>query len=97
MEPIAIIQSKKANTAQSKVKGQEPCFSEIKKEANSTFERSFDARNKTVNIEPLKSFVFQNFPKGCPLRDVLAAERTILTIPEFLAKLETWQHLLRAV
>lgn len=93
------MEPKKANTAQSQVKGQEltskPWFSETKKKANSTFERSFVAR-KTVNVEPLKSFVLQNFPKG-PFRDAVLAERSVLTIPEFLGKCETWQNLLRVV
>jgi hypothetical protein len=74
-----------------------PCFFETKRKASSTFEQSIDARNRTLNIEPLKSFVSQNFPKNCPLRIVLAAERSSLTVPEFLSKMETWAYLLRSV
>lgn len=73
---------------------QEPA---TKKKTNSTFEQSIDPRNRTVNIDALKSFAFQNFPKGSPIRNVLAEERSILTVPEFLAKLETWQALLRSI
>jgi hypothetical protein len=102
MEPTTdIIRSEKTSNVQSKPRGQkiisEPCFSEVKKEANSTFERAIDPRNRTVNIDALKSFAFQNFPKGSPIRNVLAEERSILTVPEFLAKLETWQALLRSI
>ena len=102
METAAKIkQLKKTNTAQSETKSQEPaskpCFSEIKKEANSTFEQAIDPRNRTVNIDALKSFAFQNFPKGSPMRNVLAEERSILTASDFLAKLETWQALLRSI
>jgi hypothetical protein len=102
MEPPAnITQHRKTNTVQSESRSQEPaskpCFSEIKKEANSTFEQSIDPRNRTVNIDALKSFAFQNFPKGSPIRNVLAEERSILTVPDFLAKLETWQALLRSI
>ena len=68
----------------------EPNLSEEKSETYATL-----IQNKTVNIEPLKSFVFQRFPKESPLRAIILAERTILTAPEFLAKLETWQALLR--
>ena len=59
-------------------------------------EKIRSAGARTVNIDPLKSFVFQNFPKGSPIRGVLAEERSILAVPEFLAKLETWQVLLRS-
>jgi hypothetical protein len=31
------------------------------------------------------------------LRVVLAAEKSILTVPEFLSKMETWGYLLRSV
>lgn len=53
------------------------------------------AQRRTVNIDPLKSFVAQNLQKNCPLQATLLAERSLLTVPEFLAKLETWQTLLR--
>lgn len=93
--------SEKTNTMQSKTKGRkiisQPCFSEMKKEDNSTSGRSFDARNKTVNIGPLKSFVLQKFPKDCPLRLALLAERDILTFSEFVAKMETWTNLLKMI
>jgi hypothetical protein len=52
------------------------------------------AQSRTVNIDPLKAFVAQNFQKNCPLRATLLAERSVLTVPEFLAKMETWQTLL---
>jgi hypothetical protein len=103
MEPPGNIaqhrKSARAHTAQSETKSEEPaskpCFSEMKKEANSTFEQAIDPRNRTVNIDALKSFAFQNFPKGSPMRNVLSEERSILTVSDFLAKLETWQALLR--
>ena len=102
MEPTANnIQPKKVNTAQSKVKGQEltskPWLSETKKKANSTFQRSFDAINKTVNIKPLKSFVFQNFPKDSAIYDALFTERDLLGIHEFLNKMDVWTKLLRRI
>jgi hypothetical protein len=48
-----------------------------------------------VNIKPLKTLVLEKFPKDCPLRNALLAERDVLKIYEFLAKIETWLNLLR--
>ena len=102
VKPVSVnMVTEQTNTGQSKAKSREPTptpfFSEVEKESNSAFGQSIDARNRTVNIESLKSFVFQNFPKDCPLRVVLAAEKSILTVPEFLSKMETWGYLLRSV
>jgi len=49
---------------------------------------------KQVNIRSLKAFVVQ-LPKNHPLRNVLLLERDTLTASEFIAKLETWQALLK--
>ena len=48
-----------------------------------------------IDIRPLKAFVFEKLPKNWPLREALLAERDILEVQEFLAKMETWLNLLR--
>jgi len=54
------------------------------------------ASEKPVNIRPLKDFAVQ-LPKNHPLKNVLLQERDTLTASEFIAKMETWQALLKAV
>ena len=44
----------------------------------------------TVSIRGLKDLVIARFPEGHPLRDVILAEKDILTRGELIAKLETW-------
>jgi hypothetical protein len=48
-----------------------------------------------IDIRPLKVFASEKFPRNCPLREALLAERDILEAREFLAKMETWLNLLR--
>ena len=49
---------------------------------------------KQVNIRLLKAFAVQ-LPRNHPLRNVLLLERDVLTVSEFMAKMETWQALLK--
>jgi len=58
-------------------------------------EETSELKNRTLNIEPLKVFANQNLPRGHPLRKLLLAERSLLNPDEYLAKLESWQCLLR--
>jgi len=44
----------------------------------------------TVSIRGLKDLVIARFPEGHPHRDVILAEKDILTRGELIAKLETW-------
>lgn len=60
-------------------------------------EESSGNRIRVVNIEPLKTFAGQKLPTDHPLRKLLMAERSQLTSQEYLAKLESWQALLREV
>ena len=45
---------------------------------------------RVVSIRSLKDLVLERFPEGHPLREVILAERDILTREELIAKLETW-------
>ena len=68
------------------------------REASFVQETSFESKNRaTVNIESLKLFVSQNFPRDHPLRKLLAAERSTMSVPDYLAKLESWLCLLREI
>lgn len=51
--------------------------------------------HKVVSIRSLKAFALK-MPKSHSLRHVLMLERDILTIEEFIAKMETWLTLLEA-
>lgn len=72
-------------------------FQQTKTEATFTDEAPSDNRLRVLNIEPLKTFASQNLPTDHPLRKLLMAERSQLTPQEYLAKLESWQALLREV
>jgi hypothetical protein len=72
-------------------------FQQTKTEATFTNEAPFDNRIRVINIERLKIFASQNLPRDHPLRKLLIAERSQLTPQEYLAKLESWQHLLREI
>ena len=50
-----------------------------------------------VNIKTLKTFVFENLPAQCTLRDLILAEPDQLTAQEFLIKTEIWLKLLRRI
>jgi len=48
-----------------------------------------------VNIKRLKTFVFENFPQGAPVRELLLMEDDELAAADFLLKLEVWLRLLK--
>jgi len=48
-----------------------------------------------VNIRSLKSLVFAQFSKDSVIYDVLLAEKDLLDVSEFLAKVDVWLKLLR--
>ena len=52
-------------------------------------------RLRFISIRPLKDLVLGRFPEGHPLREVILAERDVLSSGEFLAKLEVWSVLLK--
>jgi hypothetical protein len=91
-----------AGLARTKVKSRNNAakrgFRRITGEASFVQETSFESKNRaTVNIESLKLFVSQNFPRDHPLRKLLAAERSTMSVPDYLAKLESWLCLLREI
>ena len=45
---------------------------------------------RTVSIGPLKQWVSRNLPMESKLRELIRSEKEILTVDEFLIKLETW-------
>lgn len=49
---------------------------------------------RSVRIRPLKEWVLARFPEDHPLREVILAEKDVLTAAEFLAKMEVWTVLL---
>jgi hypothetical protein len=70
-------------------------FQQTRTEVTFTDDASSGNRIRVVNIEPLKTFASQSLPIDHPLRKLLMAERSQLTPQEYLAKLESWQALLR--
>jgi len=58
---------------------------------------SHDARQPkgNVDIRSLKSLVFAQFSKDSVIYDVLLAEKDLLDVSEFLAKVDVWLKLLR--
>ncbi len=50
--------------------------------------------DRVVSTEGLKQLVLAQFPEGHPLREVILAEREILSSEELLAKLSVWLVLL---
>ena len=49
---------------------------------------------RLVSIEGLKQLVLARFPEDHPLREVILAERDVLTSEELLAKMPVWLILL---
>ena len=58
-------------------------------------ELSDESRNVMVNIEALQTVAIAHLRRDHPLRRLLLAERTLLKPEEYIAKLESWQVLLR--
>jgi len=56
-------------------------------------ERRSGAR-RFVSIEGLKQLVLARFPETHPLREVILAEKDVLTFDELLAKMPVWLVLL---
>jgi hypothetical protein len=50
-----------------------------------------------VDIRPLKSFVFERFPKDSAIYDVFSTEQDLLGVSEFLAKVDVWLKLVRRI
>jgi hypothetical protein len=48
-----------------------------------------------VDITPIKALVFAKFPKDSAIYDVLFTERDLLSVSEFLIKVDVWMKLLR--
>ncbi len=53
-----------------------------------------DKTHRLVSTEGLKQLVLARFPEDHPLREVILAERDVLTFDEFLAKMPVWLVLL---
>jgi hypothetical protein len=53
-----------------------------------------DKTHRLVSTEGLKQLVLARFPEDHPLREVILAERDVLTSEEFLAKMSVWIVLL---
>ncbi len=53
-----------------------------------------DGAHRLVSTERLKQLVLARFPEEHALRQVILAERDVLTSDEFLAKLPVWLVLL---
>jgi hypothetical protein len=68
---------------------QEPELHEIS--TSSQLRRTTDK----VDITPIKALVFQKFPKDSAIYDVLFSERDLLSVSEFLIKVDVWLRLLR--
>jgi hypothetical protein len=49
---------------------------------------------KVLSIRSLKDLAIALFPEDHPLREVILAEKDVLTPVEFLAKMEVWTVLL---
>jgi hypothetical protein len=50
-----------------------------------------------VDIRPLKSFVFERFPKDSTIYDVFFTEQDLLGVSEFLAKVDVWLKLAQRI
>jgi hypothetical protein len=48
-----------------------------------------------IRIAVLKEWVAQNFPRDSKLRELILAERSVLSPDEFVSKLESWLILAR--
>ena len=49
-----------------------------------------EASASIVKIDRLKQWVLQKLPKESKLRELILSEKEILTVDEFVTKLETW-------
>ena len=49
-----------------------------------------EASASTVRIDRLKQWVLQKLPRESKLRELILSEKEILTVDEFVTKLETW-------
>jgi len=49
-----------------------------------------EASASIVRIDRLKQWVLQKLPKESKLRELILSEKEILTVDEFVTKLETW-------
>lgn len=57
--------------------------------------RSITNSKTNVDVHRLKNFAFEKLPKDWALRECLLAERDLLNVDEFLAKMDVWFKLLR--
>ena len=53
-------------------------------------------QNATINIMPLKKFAYEELSKSSHLRNILLSEKEILTVSEFLAKMDVWLKVLHS-
>jgi len=53
-------------------------------------------QNATINIMPLKKFAYEKVSKSSHLRNILLSEKEILTVSEFLAKMDVWLKVLHS-
>jgi hypothetical protein len=51
-------------------------------------------RQNNVNINRLKLWAKRNLPSGSHLRELLLIEKDLLTIDEFLSKMDVWLKLI---
>jgi hypothetical protein len=56
---------------------------------------SEDSTKPTVDIRKLKSLVAQQFPRDSAIHDILLTEGDIISVPDFLIKVDIWLRLLR--
>jgi len=49
-----------------------------------------EAPASTARIDRLKQWVLQKLPRESKLRELILSEKEILTVDEFVTKLETW-------
>src|SRR5713101_7073774 len=62
--------------------------------SNSPVRRRIVTWEGVLSIRDLKDLVLARFPEDHPLRQVILAEKDLLTPTEFLAKMEVWSVLL---
>jgi hypothetical protein len=53
-------------------------------------------QNATINIMPLKKFAYEKVSNSSHLRNILLSEKEILTVSEFLAKMDVWLKVLHS-
>ena len=49
-----------------------------------------EAPSSTISMSRLKQWVLQKLPRELKLRELILSEKDILTVDEFVTKLETW-------